>query len=335
MSQRFMRYLILFVLLVGCSPDPEPEPNNNDNVLDPKGFEFEPTLEDAPWLLHVNGRSATDLWVVGGEPTRGEVYQKTDEDFAAVEIPEVPLLNWIHLFEDSEIVVGNGGTILRRQNDGAFEIMTTPTEEDLWGVWGASPDDIWAVGGRGREAGQATILRYDGVEWLAVPFEIERPNVNAFFKVWGSGPDDVYIVGQRGVLLNWTGDAFEELGVGTGEDLISVHGVSRDHVAIVGGRGNGIIAVKEDSQWTLTEIAPRPGLNGVFMTDPETVWVAGNRGLIGRFRNGTLAEPEPATARDFHAIYLDNSGLTAVGGTFSNTAGPYVGVAMTHQGFTP
>ena len=54
--------------------------------------------------------------------------------------------------------VGDGGTILRRQNN-AWTKMTSGTTSNLRGVWGASGSDMWAVG----EAG--TVLHWNGTTW--------------------------------------------------------------------------------------------------------------------------------------------------------------------------
>lgn len=99
---------------------------------------------------------------------------------------DVPLLNWLHGFGPDDLtVVGNGGTILHF--DGvSWQTQSTTVTEDLWGVWGAAPNDLWAVGGRGRAEGQQTLLRFDGTTWRKVPTPaLSRPNVFAFFKVWG------------------------------------------------------------------------------------------------------------------------------------------------------
>src|SRR5688572_21814273 len=58
-------------------------------------------------------------------------------------------------------VVGDNGTILRRQNT-VWMQMTSNTTENLRGVWAANGNDAWAVG----EAG--TVLRWNGATWSAV-----------------------------------------------------------------------------------------------------------------------------------------------------------------------
>ena len=245
---------------------------------------------------------------------------------------DVPLLNWAYGFGPSDVwVVGDQGTILHY--DGAWTQSATVTDQNLWGIWGASPDDLWAVGGNGRADGQATLLRYDGQSWrrIEVP-PLTRASVFAFFKVWGTGPDNVYIVGQRGAVLRWNGTTFEEQLVGTSRDLIALWGTGPDRIVIVGGRANGEVVTWDGTEWRTTLLSPRPGLNGVWMGDPDVAHLVGLNGSIFRFdfETATVIEDTPdEVLLDFHAVYGDPSGgrLVAVGGNFQFVDGPFEGVA--------
>jgi hypothetical protein len=234
---------------------------------------------------------------------------------------QVPLLNWVHANSATDVtVVGNRGTVLHY--DGArWSVQSTPTTEHLWGVWGASANDLWAVGGTGSYDGVATILHYDGTAWtnVALPM-IQRANVHAFYKVWGSAANDVYVVGQRGIVLHWDGTTWSELFVGASDDLISVWGTSTNNVVAVGGRGNGIISVWNGSQWRTQSLAPLPGLNGVWLRSPTVAHAAGANGVLVRIdlRDRSVSQFYGPVSMDFHSVFGDASGrLTAVGGNFS------------------
>lgn len=286
------------------------------------------------WLLNVGGATTDDLYAVGGHPMGGRV-QHYDGTAWGPGGPSfgTPLLNWVHAFSaDDVVMVGSRGAVLR------FDGLTwtrdqTPTDHDLWGVWGAASDDLWAVGGNGREEGQATILRWDGVAWTQVePPALERPQVWAWFKVWGSGPDDVYIVGQRGAVLHWDGAALTELFVGAADDLIAVWGTGPDLVVAVGGRANGLISVWDGTTWETHDLAPVPGLNGVWMRGP-VAHVGGVLGTLGSFdtRSGELDLVDVETQMDFHAMYGVGNRLMAVGGNFRAVNGPYEGIALQRE----
>ena len=320
--------LPLAALAVGC-PDGDETDREWREAFD---------ATDTGWLLNVWGPSGDDLYTVGGTPESGVVMHFDGAEWSELDTGlDVPLLNWVHGFgPDSIWMVGNEGTVIHW--DGAAwarQELETPTDQALWGVWGAAPDDLWAVGGNGRSEGQATILRYDGTTWRTVPVpDLERSNVFAFFKVWGTAADDVWIVGQRGVVLQWNGVDFTEHLVGTSDDLISLWGTGPDHIAVVGGRGNGVITTWDGTDWHTMGLAPLPGLNGVWMRRPDVIHVVGALGTIATVDFETLAVEEDFqdTAADFHAVYGDPSGtLTAVGGNLAQVAGPYRGIAYTRS----
>lgn len=335
--------VLALLVLVGC---PEPDEASQDELNSHWSVAFD--AEPVGWLLSVVGEPSGDVWAVGGEPGSAALRRFDGEDWRAVQINgEVPLVNWAHPLPsagpDSRMVyAANGGKVLWREG-GAWSLEQTPSEQDLWGIWGASADDLWAVGGRGRAEGQATILRFDGSRWRQVELPaMERPNVHAFFKVWGSGPDDVYIVGQRGAMLHWDGEALSEIPSGVGVDLIAVWGSGPDNVLAVGGRGNGVLVHYDGEGWTSVDgnvwqeagLFPLSGLNGVWLDSAEEAWVVGIRGTVARIDLSTYAYTlEPTgTGLDLHAVWGDRErGLFTVGGNFTEAQGPYRGVALRRE----
>lgn len=311
---------------VGCGPDTPPEP-------DPYAWTEAFPADTFGWLLNVWGPGASPLYAVGGAPDTGRAMRFDGTAWAEVSTGTIspPLLNWAFGFGPDDVtIVGNGGTVLHF--DGArWTRQTTPTDQNLWGVWGAAPDDLWAVGGAGRAAGQATLLHYDGTAWTRVELPpLERPQVYALFKVWGTAADDVYVVGQRGLLLHWDGRVWTERGVGTSEDLIAIWGVARDRVVVVGGRANGVIVTWDGTDWRTRSIAPLPGLNGVWLRSREVFHVVGVGGTRLRvaFDDLAITDQQDDTNLDYHGVFGDAGGhLTAVGGNFAFENGPHRGIA--------
>jgi hypothetical protein len=310
--------------LPACPSDPKGPPDTWSPAFD---------ANDTGWLLSLWGPSPDELYAVGGDnqPSRGVVMRRNGEVWSEVELGvEVPLLNWVTGFgADDVIFVGDGGTIVRGDGE-TWSVQESPTEQDLWGVWGSAPDDVWAVGGVPFPGGAPTIVRFDGEAWTLVETPtLTRENVFAFFKVWGSGPDDVWVVGQRGVVLRWDGATWTELDAGVTVDLISVWGTGPGRVAMVGGRGSGWIATWNGTELRSVQPPALPGLNGVWMQG-DAIHVAGEQGELARFDFDTLAlEDEffPETNLAFHVIYGDGERLSAVGGNFSAPNGPFLGIA--------
>ena len=285
----------------------------------------------AGWLMSVWGPSENELLAVGGTPTRGALYRLQDDGYEAVPLGlDVPLLNWIHGFERNDAtIVGNGGTILHWNGTVAMA-QASPSTQDLWGVWGSSPSDLWAVGGNGRNPGEATLLHFDGTSWQLVPLPVlQRPNVYALYKVWGSAPSDVWVVGQRGVVLRFDGSSWREELVGASDDLIAVWGTDADHVAMVGGRSNGVIASWNGSAFSIRPLAPLPCLNGVWMREPSVVHVVGVDGTtaVVDFESLEADAHYLDTSDDLHSVFGDANGqLTTVGGNLEASADPFRGV---------
>lgn len=287
------------------------------------------------WLLSVWG-APDDLWAVGGvpEPSTAIIMHRYEGEWKSVGAPPgTPLLNWVFGFGEEIFIAGEGGVVLHRV-DGSFETMTTPTEEDLWGVWGSSPSDVWAVGGDPFPGGVPTVLHYDGTSWEAIETpELMRANVFAFFKVWGSGPDDVWVVGQRGAVLHYDGTEWTEELIGASVDMISLWGTGPDRIVVVGGRGNGTFYTYDGSSWQEGEIPlGLPGLNGVWVD--EQIHVVGEQGTIYSFdfetREATADESIPS-ALTLHAIFGDGERLTTVGGNLNSPTAPFEGIARARR----
>lgn len=314
--------LLVVVGLMACEPDPETTASWRES------FDAQPV----GWLMSTWAREGGSRYAVGGAPDAGVVLR----DGVAVDTGEagdgVPLLNWVTGFGDELFVVGSAGTILRFDG-AAWKRDDALTDQDLWGVWGASADDVWAVGGTTSPTGHPVILRFDGSSWtdMAVP-TLQKAGVRAFFKVWGTARDRAFIIGQNGVVLRWDGVALHEEFVGASADLIGIWGFD-DRVVMVGGRGTAIATTWDGANWRTQNLAPLSGLNGVWMRDPDTVHIAGTLGAVGILDFKTLV-PKVETlsdALDFHAIHGDGSGLYAVGGSFRSPVAPFEGLAFERE----
>jgi hypothetical protein len=92
--------------------------------------------------------------------------------------------------------VGIGGRIYHF-NGTAWSSVPSGTTDTLYGVWGSSASDVWAVGGgtKGR------VLRYTGSAWTDVPSGTTK-YLNAVSGASGSGP---WAVGRDGVAIRWRG----------------------------------------------------------------------------------------------------------------------------------
>jgi hypothetical protein len=328
MTVRVTRGLLpLLCLTLACTePPPTPPKPAWSEAFDAR---------EVGWLMNASTPPGGEPLVVGGRPDAGVILRREAGQWRRLELglTGIPLLNWAHGFSAEDVwVAGNAGTLLH-WNGRSWRRAEVPTTQDLWGVWGAAEDDVWAVGGSGRNRGDATLLHFNGLRWEQVPVPtLQRPGVYAFFKVWGTARDDVWVVGQRGALLHWNGSSWTEHLAFTSDDLISLWGTRRDHIIAVGGRSNAVVTVWNGSAWSVHNLAPLPGLNGVWMEEPGTAWLVGIEGTLARLNvNDMTYEAEPSRTRmAFHSVAGDGQGsLLAVGGNFLEGTGSYLGIAWT------
>jgi hypothetical protein len=105
----------------------------------------------------------------------------------------------------------------------------------LIGAWGASGDDVWAVG-----AGDS-VLHQKGSQWTTVDLGLSDASV-ILQAIWGSSATDVWAVGYRGfagspvrgIVLHWDGSAWSVSPASPAETLYAVWGAGPDDVWIGG-----------------------------------------------------------------------------------------------------
>jgi hypothetical protein len=288
-------------------------------------------------LWSVWGSAPNDVWAVGGQTyedglTGAAIFHHDGSTWTADVLPEgTQGLNWIFGVGDRLIAVGEFGTIRHRVADGEWATGSCATALPLWGVWGATADDLWIVGGDGFLR-DPVLCHFDGeafAAWDLPPIDFET---FALYKVWGTAADDVWAVGDNGLLMHFDGVQWALVDSGTEVDLISLWGRGPDDIVAVGGRSDGVVLRWDGSAWTSAS-SGTPGLNGVFMRDDGDAIVVGMMGTALRVPAGTLVlEPEQSmTILSLHAVFGTSDGVMhAVGGNL-DTGPPFVGTIQRRQ----
>lgn len=314
---------ILCVLTIAACAEPD-GPMDSGLVLDNWEVAFDATPYGA--FMSVWGTSGSDVYTVGGQPffadePHGVVFHFDGEIWEQLDVPDGAMLNWVHGAGDTVWVVGEEGRALRFR-DGAFvDEIETGVDVTLWGVWAASEDDVWAVGGNALDRnGTPVIVHFDGTAWEthAIP-ELDRGGVFALFKVWGTRGDHVFAIGMSGVIIHWDGTAWSQLPSGTGTDLVSLWGRADDDIIAVGGRGNGVFGRWNGSAWSFETLDQVSGLNGSFMAPDGAIVVNGSFGRMLEVTDHGLVDIDARIDNDFHAVWGDpeSGACFAVGGTLT------------------
>jgi hypothetical protein len=80
-------------------------------------------------------------------------------------------------------------------NGAVWQAVDTGVEVDLYEVWGAAPNDLWATGDQG------TILRHTGLGWT----EVENPTRGRVTALFGRSPTDITVAGDFGEIHHYDG----------------------------------------------------------------------------------------------------------------------------------
>jgi hypothetical protein len=285
----------------------------------PKAREWQLLASELPSaLLSVSGRSATDIYAVGADKGHGPLVLHFDgKAWKELRTGQTGDLWWVHALPDGPaLMAGANGTVLRYDGQ-KFERLKTPGlgRHTVYGVWGKTADDFYAVGSAGGRNG--FVWHYHGGTFESVPLPLDLPRLTSgevpgFFKVWGSG-DDVWIVGAGGAIMHRAGTApFAVVASPTKDTCFTVHGIG-DRLLTVGGSGNGVLLVGAKGVFS-NGSPPGAGLiQGVFATDHGD-WASGERGLVY-----SRAQPDAAfkvvdhglslpPASSLHSIFVDPSG---------------------------
>lgn len=95
----------------------------------------------------------------------------------------------------------NVGSDMAMPPAGWATLPSSPGPQDLYGVWGTSPTNVYAVGT------SSLIARWNGVKWTAEDVSALVGGSATLEGVYGSGPTDVWVVGDtQGVVLHSTGN---------------------------------------------------------------------------------------------------------------------------------
>lgn len=278
---------------------------------------------DEASLMSVWGAHDGDVWIVGGDPEGrgGAVIRFKGQGFHRLDPGTPGDLWWVFGFPRGGVYIGGEhGTILRHDGDG-FTRMATPSQDGtVFGIWGSSEDDIWAVGGNPAGSTGGFVWRYDGQAWYDVG-ELPGESAAAVFKVYGLAADDVWFVGANGKALRWDGQRLSAYGAGTSRTLLTVHGHAdaRPRFCAVGGSFSGTVVEGDAGGWGPVELPEAtPQLNGVWV-GKDAAWAVGLEGHVLKRQGGAWVQEITGQEGEasLHGVWRDPvGGVWAVGGDF-------------------
>jgi uncharacterized repeat protein (TIGR01451 family) len=177
--------------------------------------------------------------------------------------------------------VGSDGTIVH-YDGAAWSAMDSGTTESLRGVWGSASTDVFAVGSDG------TIVHYDGTSWSAM----SSSTTDELWGVWGSSGIDVFAVGgevhSHSTILRYDGTDWGAMSSNTTEWLWGVWGSSGVDVFAVGG--SGTILHYDGTNWSAMNSGTSSFLSGVWGSSGSDVFAVGEWGTILHYDGTSWSE---------------------------------------------
>ncbi len=179
-----------------------------------------------------------------------------------------------------------------------------PVGDTITGLWGASPNDVWAVANR-------WLIHWDGTAFAVTGSD------EALHAAWGSGATNVWAVGANGTALHWDGTAWSRTLTGTNASLLAVWGSGPSDVWAVGT--HSVILHWNGAAWS-SRAHPSPAnptiddaITTVWGTATSDVWAAGAREVLLHF-DGTSwsAATNPLAGKYAPRPILSGAGLNDV-----------------------
>lgn len=207
----------------------------------------------------------------------------------------------------------------------------------LLNVWGPTPSDVFAVGGR---ADAGVVMHFDGAAWQRVELGLVTPLLNWSF---GFSASDVYAVGNEGTVLHFDGQRWSRMTSPTTQPLWGVWGAATNDVWAVGGDGqapNATLLHFDGASWSRVMLPPlqkpRVGqLLKVWGFGADDVYVVGQRGVVLHRTGGVWREELSGANDDLVSVWGANGVVVAVGGRSNGIVSRWNGTEWTTTNLAP
>ena len=169
--------------------------------------------------------------------------------------------------------------------------LESETESELYGIWGYSSTDVFAVGNSG------TALHYDGSVWSAMDSGTTK-RLNA---VWGGEGAGVIAAGESGTILNYRETGWSPSASGITEDLRGLWGTDGSNVFAVGNAGT--IIHYDGSGWSSMESGITEALYGIWGISGKDIFAVGENGAVIHYDGTGWSQMNSGAAYNLYCVW--------------------------------
>jgi hypothetical protein len=201
--------------------------------------------------------------------------------------------------------VGSAGNIQHYQN-GQWNREVSETQYSIEDVWGSGPTDVYA-------AVDANIVLRSTGNGVWVKHVYSRWQGQVFNVVWGTGPNNVYLGGAAIYRSTGSSDWVEEPMVPASQGLQDLWGPDPQH--IYGASWGGVIQFSSGNGiWSRQPVDTNGGLMAVWGSDPNNIFVGGTDGLFYSTGDGKWEKLDKPASDTIEAIVGVASDVLLVAG---------------------
>jgi hypothetical protein len=204
-------------------------------------------------------------------------------------------------------------TLAEHWNGTSWSQVPTPSplkggQNDLWGVYAAASNNVWAVGDTYPSTQQTLIEHWDGSSWTVVASP-NLTNDDALHAITGRGPNDIWAAGTATYDSTDSTVPLVEHWNGSGWSIVSAPGVSQsDYVRNISIDSTGdawlvgdatgpapnytdspLVEQWSGSSWKAVSSPNLGAISGIASVSKNDAWIAGVHGYPGGL-GGTLIE---------------------------------------------
>lgn len=207
--------------------------------------------------------------------------------------------------------VGDAGAILHYTN-GQWKPIISPTKNALYTVWGSSATDVYAAGDLG------TVLHYDGKDWKPETITGNTTSVGAIYAIWGNSKDNVWMVGAGGTILRKEAGTLkrEVLPNKPGFNVV-LNGVWGVDNKVFGVGAQGWFVAWDGTKWDAAQIpdvrAQADHMTSIVGVDAGHFYVGARSGAVWRFQNNAWTTVAPFGDYGIYTLLMQGADIFAAG----------------------